>query len=149
MRIHTLAGDVIDLRFLWPLGTMHAGRQAARRYAERQEHVMKMRRDPDIYGGTEKVISDRMSPDGMERIVIYRCIPGLTPDEREIPYEELWVRDKQAPMINTAVEGMAKMMMLCDGIEPDTDAALERARAIHARIEAYILSALSNNPKVP
>ena len=147
MKIHTLAGDVIDLRFLWPPGTMHLGRQAARAYAERQEHAMVMRRDPDIYGGTEKVISDRMSRDGTERIVTYRVIPDLTPDARAIPYDELWVRDKQAPMINVEDATLTEPRVAHGPIEPMDIAILVRTVAVCKRYEAYILSALSNNPK--
>ncbi len=149
MRIHTLAGDVIDLRFLWPLGTMHKGRQAARAYAERAEQVVIMRRDPEKQDGTEALVSSRMSADGTVRIDTYSVVPGLTPVEREIPMDELFVRDKQAPMINTESDLVFIPTVVCTAFEPDLRDTLSRSDAITARFLAHILSALSNNPKAP
>jgi len=149
MKLHTLAGDVIDLRFLWPPGTMHKGRQAARRYAERMEQVITMRKDPSKADGWETLYSVSTDLKTNRRTVNYVIIPGLTPAEREIPMDELWVRDKQAPMVNVEDDSLTEPFMYCSGLEPPTEDAQERGRAIFARFLAHILSALSNNPKAP
>jgi NAD(P)-dependent dehydrogenase (short-subunit alcohol dehydrogenase family) len=152
MRLHTLAGDVIDLRFLWPPETLHVGRQAARRYAERAEHVVAMRRDPDKAGGWETLVSSRPSADGAERLDTYSLVLGLTEQELAIPEGELFVRDKVEPMVN--VERADLTEPLIGPALPAMPSApfqdiTRRTAAIRARFLAYINQALVNNAKAP
>lgn len=134
MRIHTLTGDIIDLRFIWPSGTMHVGRQAARRYAERMEQVVAMRTDDGRAGGWEEVVANETSPDGATRTVRYAIVAALTDDERAIPKAALFVRDKEEPMANLPGERLA-IDFVAEDEHPERNAIVARyLTAINAAI---------------
>jgi hypothetical protein len=149
MRIHTLAGDVIDLRFLWPPGTLHLGRQAARRYAERMEHVITMRQDPSKADGWEVLHSVSVDLATNLRTVNYTMIPALTTIESDIPNDELWVRDKVEPMANEETYFWRKPYIEYDPSDETAPETIERAMPIIGRYAVYIDAALSNNTGHP
>lgn len=144
MRIHTLTGDIIDLRFLWPPGTMHLGRQAARRYAERMERVGQMRTDDGKANGWEVMTSNEVSPDGTARTVRYAIVAPPTEDELAIPKAELFVRDKLEPMVNVPTDDVGATASVAVGrIAARGDAPTPNWRAIVARFQAAINAALT------
>lgn len=140
MKLLTVAGDELVLRFFWPSAALHEGRQAARYVAERGAHVRAMRLGQESAPADGWLRPVRTMRRGPATYALSEVIGPLTADERALPEGALFVREQHTPMHNEVQPGR-NAVRIAMRLRTNRPGGPERAQAIGRQFEKAIEAA--------